>query len=74
MIYIGLMNPATRSRSSDNLEKYSPSSARKACGDASPVTRRLTGDGLVTRDDNDKNSHRSMDDASPSNTLSKGEF
>lgn len=66
------MNPATRSRSSDNLEKYSPSSMRKACGDASPVTRRLTNDGLVTQDNNNKISHCSIDDASPSNTLGKG--
>lgn len=72
MIYSGLMNSATRSRSSDNLGKYSPSNTRKACGDASPITHRLTDDGLAMQDNNEKNSHCSIEEASPSNTLGKG--
>lgn len=63
----GLMNPTPRSRSSDNLEKYSPSSSRKASGDASPLTRRLTGDGLIPKD---KTASSGTMDSSSSSTLS----
>lgn len=72
----GLMNPAPRSRSSDNLEKYSPLNARKAGGDnASPLTRRFTGDGLVSKE-NDASlggmeSGASSGASSLSNTLTK---
>lgn len=39
----GLMTPTPRSRSSDNLEKSSPTLARKTGGGESPLSRRLTG-------------------------------
>lgn len=39
----GLMTPTPRSRSSDNLEKSSPTLARKIGGGESPLSRRLTG-------------------------------
>lgn len=75
----GLMNPPTpRSRSSDNLEKYSPINARKtATGgeNVSPLTRRFTGDGLVSKV-NDASlggveSGASSEASSLSNTLTK---
>lgn len=66
------MNPTTRSRSSDNLEKYSPSSTQKVGGDgSSAVTRRLTGDGLISHDSDDKNPQCPAENESPSDTLVK---
>lgn len=45
----GLLTPTPRSRSSDNLEKQSPTVARKATSEtASPLTRRPTGDSLLS--------------------------
>lgn len=69
----GLMNPAPRSRSSDNLEKYSPINARKVGGEnASPLTRRFTGDGLVSKEsDGGIESGASSEASSLSNTLTK---
>ncbi|XP_017768426.1 PREDICTED: F-actin-uncapping protein LRRC16A isoform X2 [Nicrophorus vespilloides] len=45
----GLMIPAPRSRSTDNLEKYSPAAARRV-DTASPLTRRATGDSLLSQE------------------------
>ncbi|XP_069691795.1 F-actin-uncapping protein LRRC16A isoform X3 [Periplaneta americana] len=57
----GLLEPAPRSRSSDNLEKYSPLIGRRSQGDspltASPLARRVAGQesgfegGQLTRED-----------------------
>ncbi|CAH1101078.1 unnamed protein product [Psylliodes chrysocephalus] len=69
----GLMTPTPRSRSSDNLEKFSPSSLRKANDSASPLTRRLTGDSIVSRDSSDGSIATECSfDQSPGSTLSKG--
>lgn len=67
------MNPAPRSRSSDNLEKYSPINSRKT-ETASPLTRRFTGDGLVTKENDASpgiDSGASSEASSLSNTLTK---
>lgn len=50
----GLMTPTPRSRSTDNLEKFSPSFIRKAGSDcASPLSRRFTGESLVSHESSD---------------------
>ncbi|KAK4872636.1 hypothetical protein RN001_014665 [Aquatica leii] len=72
----GLLNPTPRSRSSDNLEKYSPLAARKSNSDvSSPLARRLTGDSLISRESSDGSiaaeTHIPLDHSSPSSTLSK---
>ncbi|KAB0792496.1 hypothetical protein PPYR_14455 [Photinus pyralis] len=73
----GLLNPTPRSRSSDNLEKYSPLLTRKSNSDvSSPLARRLTGDSLLSRESSDGSiaaeMHIPLDHSSPSGTLSKG--
>lgn len=78
VIVSGLLNPTPRSRSSDNLEKYSPLTARKSSSDvSSPLARRLTGDSLLSRESSDGSiaaeTHIPLDhSSSPSSTLSKG--
>lgn len=67
----GLMTPTPRSRSIDNLEKYSPSSLRKNTGD-SPLSRRLTGDSLISHESSEGSlATESTFDHSPGSTLSK---
>lgn len=68
------MNPAPRSRSSDNLEKYSPASSRKDSGDmGSPLTRRLTGDSLFSKGKSDNSFPETLEQpTSLTDTLSKG--
>ncbi|XP_057660068.1 F-actin-uncapping protein LRRC16A isoform X1 [Diorhabda carinulata] len=70
----GLMTPTPRSRSIDNLEKCSPSSLRRNNDiTSSPLTRRLTGDSIVSRDSSDGSiAAESSFDHSPGSTLSKG--
>lgn len=52
--FTGVLYPTPRSRSIDNLEKYSPTFTRKATSDtASPLTRRLTGDSLMSQGSSD---------------------
>ncbi|RZB38608.1 hypothetical protein BDFB_010021 [Asbolus verrucosus] len=47
----GLMTPTPRSRSTDNLEKFSPSFGRKGANDcASPLSRRFTGESLMSHE------------------------
>ncbi|CAG9816136.1 unnamed protein product [Phaedon cochleariae] len=69
----GLMTPTPRSRSSDNLEKFSPSFLRKAAVDStvSPLTRRLTGDSVASRDSTDSLTVGSGGDGSPGGSLGK---
>ncbi|KAF7282259.1 hypothetical protein GWI33_002980, partial [Rhynchophorus ferrugineus] len=67
----GLMTPTPRSRSTDNLEKCSPSMMRKNAGD-SPLSRRLTGDSLLSQESSEGSlATESTFDHSPSSTLSK---
>ncbi|XP_060521026.1 F-actin-uncapping protein LRRC16A isoform X2 [Cylas formicarius] len=67
----GLMTPTPRSRSIDNLEKFSPSSLRKNTGD-SPLSRRLTGESLLSQESSDGSlAAETSFDHSPSSTLSK---
>lgn len=48
------MTPTPRSRSTDNLEKFSPSFVRKTGSDcASPLSRRFTGESLVSHESSD---------------------
>lgn len=74
---LGLSTPTPRSRSSDNLQKYSPVSSRKGNSEASssPLTRRLTGDSLVSRESSSGSitaeTSIPFDHSSPSSTLSK---
>lgn len=75
----GLSTPAPRSRSSDNLQKYSPASLRKGASEASssPLARRMTGDSLVSRESSSGSiaaeTNIPFDQfSSPSSTLSKG--
>ncbi|XP_066256338.1 F-actin-uncapping protein LRRC16A isoform X2 [Euwallacea similis] len=69
----GLMTPTPRSRSSDNLEKGSPTSMRKIAGGGdSPLSRRLTGDSLASQQSSDGSlATESAFDHSPGSTLSK---
>ncbi|XP_061933225.1 F-actin-uncapping protein LRRC16A isoform X5 [Apis cerana] len=65
-----LLEPTPRSRSSDNLEKFSPLVGRRSQGDspltASPLTRRNTTDNaqnherIVTKSDNNKDTNSNM--------------
>lgn len=68
------MTPTPRSRSIDNLEKFSPSFLRKnTIESASPLTRRLTGDSIISQDSSDGSlAAESSYDHSPGSTLSKG--
>lgn len=68
----GLMTtPTPRSRSSDNLEKCSPSFARKT-DLASPLTRRLTGDSIMSQESSDGSlAAEGNFDHSPGSTLTK---
>lgn len=68
----GLMTPTPRSRSSDNLEKCSPSLQRKAGDLASPLSRRLTGDSIMSHESSDGSlTAESNFDHSPGSTLTK---
>jgi hypothetical protein len=50
----GLMTPTPRSRSTDNLEKFSPSFGRRHANDcASPLTRRFTGESVTSHESSD---------------------
>ncbi|KYB28827.1 Leucine-rich repeat-containing protein 16A-like Protein [Tribolium castaneum] len=49
----GLMTPTPRSRSTDNLEKFSPGFGRKNTDSASPLSRRFTGESLMSHDSSD---------------------
>lgn len=68
------MTPTPRSRSIDNLEKFSPSLLRKInCDSVSPLTRRLTGDSIISQESSDGSlAAESSFDHSPGSTLSKG--
>lgn len=71
--FSGLMTPTPRSRSTDNLEKFSPSFTRKNTYDSSPLSRRLTGDSIVSQESSDGSlAAESCYDHSPGSTLSKG--
>lgn len=65
---------APRSRSSDNLQRYSPALARKDNSECSPLARRLTGDSLLSRESSDgsiaADSNIPLDRTSPGSTLS----
>ncbi|KAK9310247.1 hypothetical protein QLX08_000280 [Tetragonisca angustula] len=73
-----LLEPAPRSRSSDNLEKFSPLVGRRSQGDspltASPLTRRNTTDNAqnhernVTKSDNSKDTSNNVCNNCVSNT------
>nr|XP_023024105.1 F-actin-uncapping protein LRRC16A isoform X1 [Leptinotarsa decemlineata] len=69
----GLMTPTPRSRSIDNLEKFSPSFLRKSTGDsASPLSRRFTGESIKSQESsNGSLATESSFNQSPASTLSK---
>ncbi|XP_019870285.2 F-actin-uncapping protein LRRC16A isoform X1 [Aethina tumida] len=68
----GVMTPTPRSRSIDNLDKCSPSFGRKSTCESSPLTRRLTGESLLSQESSDGSlaAEASLDN-SPGSTLSK---
>lgn len=76
LFFLGLINPP-RSRSSDNLQKYSPAAMRKGNSEStsSPLTRRLTGDSLMSRESSSGSiaaeTNIPLDPSSPCSTLSK---
>uniref|UniRef100_A0AAR5PNY7 CARMIL pleckstrin homology domain-containing protein n=1 Tax=Dendroctonus ponderosae TaxID=77166 RepID=A0AAR5PNY7_DENPD len=71
-VCLGLMTPTPRSRSTDNLEKFSPNALRKNTGE-SPLSRRMTGDSLMSQQSSEGSlATESTFDHSPGSTLSKG--
>nr|XP_022912883.1 F-actin-uncapping protein LRRC16A isoform X2 [Onthophagus taurus] len=77
-LFRGVLTPTPRSRSTDNLEKYSPTPSKKSFSqdNASPLTRRLTGDSLLSQGSSDGSIATEMnipvDHSSSSSSITKG--